>query len=120
MVKWLRYHKEPFQDIKQKWLATRAYRIEKDYNDKEKELHDILNKFSLLKQSYGYKLVNINLYLFQVLWHIFVLTRCGWAITVTHPSISLQVVPLFSSRFLATVWLPSYFTCQLHVSNLLC
>lgn len=77
MVVWFKYHKEPYQEVKDKWLATRAYRVEKDYNDKDKHLQDILKKYPVLKQSFGYKLVNRNLNWLQARWHEIMTYLCG-------------------------------------------
>ncbi|XP_063376065.1 uncharacterized protein LOC134679525 isoform X2 [Cydia fagiglandana] len=59
-VIWLQYNKEPFQEVKDKWLQTRKYRIQTDYKNSTKNLQDILKKYPLLKQSFGFQLIELD------------------------------------------------------------
>ncbi|XP_048000032.1 uncharacterized protein LOC125237110 isoform X2 [Leguminivora glycinivorella] len=57
---WLQYNKEPFQEVKDKWLQTRQYRMETDYKNAKHNLQDILKKYPLLKQSFGFQLIELD------------------------------------------------------------
>ncbi|XP_063623033.1 uncharacterized protein LOC134795130 [Cydia splendana] len=59
-VIWLQYNKEPFHEVKDKWLQTRKYRIQTDYKNATKNLQDILKKYPLLKQGFGFQLIELD------------------------------------------------------------
>jgi len=57
-LEWLRTHKDPFEDVKERWEATHDVRFEMLQNSTQ-TIFDYINKFSVLQLSFGYILVII-------------------------------------------------------------